>query len=93
MNLFIDKSNDKNIFKDFIHEIGVRIKNMNNRVEGETYIIDEVGDDAKYVFLTRESDNLEFQEFNISDELYNQILNDINIEKLKFENGNYKIVK
>ena len=41
--------------------------------EGEEYIVDEIGDDEKYVFLTRKSTGQSFQEF-ISDELYSKLL-------------------
>lgn len=61
--------------------------------EGETYIVDEIGDDEKYVFLTRESDGEVFQEFDITDELYNELLNNHDaVLKIKYENGAYKIV-
>lgn len=43
------------------------------RKVGENYIIEEVGDDEKYFFLTRMSDKKEMQDFNISDRLYNKI--------------------
>ena len=63
------------------------------RREGETYIVDEIGDDEKYVFLTRESDGKDFQEFNISDELYKELLNDTREElRVKFQNGEYHII-
>lgn len=61
--------------------------------EGEIYIVDEIGDDEKYVFLTRESDGEVFQEFDITDELYNELLNNHDeVLKIKYENGAYKIV-
>ena len=61
--------------------------------EGEIYIVDEIGDDEKYVFLTRESDGEAFQEFDITDELYNELLNNHDeVLKIKYENGAYKIV-
>ena len=43
------------------------------RKEGETYIVDELGDDERYAYLTRRSDGKEKQDFNISDELYDKI--------------------
>ena len=43
------------------------------RKEGETYIVDELGDDERYAYLTRKSDGKEMQDFNISDELYDKI--------------------
>ena len=45
------------------------------KVKGEEYIVDEIGDDEKYIFLTRKKTNEEFQEF-ISDEFYNKLLNE-----------------
>jgi len=53
-----------------------RKKEVKFEVEGEVYKIDEIGDDDKYVFLSRESDGVDKQIFNISDELYNKILDD-----------------
>lgn len=46
---------------------------MQFRKEGETYIVDELGDDERYAYLTRKSDGKEMQDFNISDELYDKI--------------------
>lgn len=43
------------------------------RKEGEIYIVDEIGDDERYVYLTRKSDGEEFQDFNISNEIYERI--------------------
>ena len=65
------------------------------RVEGEKYIVDEIGDDEKYVYLTRTSNGTEFQEFEISDQLYEEILNENTNEKINlvYSNGEYKIVK
>ena len=65
-----------------------------NRVEGEKYIVDEIGDE-KYVYLTRTSNGTEFQEFEISDQLYEEILNENTNEKINlvYSNGEYKIVK
>ena len=71
------------------------IKKKGNKMkkEGEIYIVDEIGDDEKYVFLTRESDGEVFQEFDITDELYNELLNNHDeVLKIKYENGAYKIV-
>ena len=66
-----------------------------NRVEGEKYIVDEIGDDEKYVYLTRTSNGTEFQEFEISDQLYEELLNENTYEKINlvYSNGEYKIVK
>lgn len=60
--------------------------------EGEEYIVDEIGDDEKYVFLTRKSTGTDFQEY-IDDELYNKLLN-VNDKSniiLIYENGNYRL--
>ena len=43
------------------------------RREGEEYIVDEVGDDEKYIYLTRKFDNMEFQDVNISNQLYDNL--------------------
>ena len=59
--------------------------------EGEVYKIDEIGDDDKYVFLTRESDGSDKQVFDISDELYNQILDDGSIEYLVYKSGEFRV--
>lgn len=66
-----------------------------NRVEGEKYIVDEIGDDEKYVYLTHTSNGTEFQEFEISDQLYEELLNENTNEKINlvYSNGEYKIVK
>ena len=66
-----------------------------NRVEGEKYIVDEISDDEKYVYLTRTSNGTEFQEFEISDQLYEELLNENTNEKINlvYSNGKYKIVK
>lgn len=66
-----------------------------NRVEGEKYIVDEIGDDEKYVYLIRTSNGTEFQEFEISDQLYEELLNENTNEKINlvYSNGKYKIVK
>ena len=75
-----------NFFKFF-----KRKKEVKFEVEGEIYKIDEIGDDDKYVFLTRERDGVDKQIFDISDELYNQILDDGNIEYLVYKNGKFEI--
>lgn len=66
-----------------------------NRVEGEKYIVDEIGDDEKYVYLTRSLNGAEFQEFEISDQLYEELLNENTNEEINlvYSNGEYKIVK
>ena len=63
------------------------------RKEGEIYEVDEIGDDEKYIFLTRLSDKAQMQEFDISNKLYNELLNCKNEElKVVFHNGEYKII-
>ena len=64
---------------------------MKFEVEGKIYKIDEIGDDDKYVFLTRERDGVDKQIFDISDELYNQILDDGSIEYLVYKNGEFRV--
>lgn len=66
-----------------------------NRVEGEKYIVDEIGDDEKYVYLTRLLNGAEFQEFEISDQLYEELLNENTSKEINlvYSNGEYKIVK
>lgn len=84
---FVDIFKEKKMEKDNKSELEI------GRREGETYTVDEIGDDEKYVFLTRESDGKDFQEFNISDELYRALLNDDREElRVKFENGEYHII-
>ena len=46
---------------------------MQFRKQGETYTVDELGDDERYAYLIRKSDGKEMQDFNISDELYDKI--------------------
>lgn len=48
-------------------------ESMQFRKQGETYTVDELGDDERYAYLTRKSDRKEMQDFNISDELYDKI--------------------
>ena len=63
------------------------------RKEVEIYEVDEIGDDEKYVFLTRESDGKNMQEFEISDKLYNDLLEDKSETiKLQYKNGEYVII-
>ncbi len=64
----------------------------NCRVNGAEYKLDEIGDDEKYIYLTKVSDNTEFQEYDISDELYNSLLKDNRDEiYLTYNNGKYEI--
>ena len=60
-------------------------------IENEVYKIDEIGDDDKYVFLTRERDGVDKQIFDISAELYNKILDDGSIEYLIYKNGKFEV--
>ncbi len=62
------------------------------KVSGEEYTVDEIGDDEKYIFLTRNKTGEEFQEF-ISDELYNELLNEKDKSNiiLVFNGEEYKI--
>lgn len=60
--------------------------------EGAIYFVDEIGDDDKYVFLTKSSTDEEMQEFDISDELYESLLTNTQSEiKLIYENGEYRV--
>lgn len=66
------------------------------RKECEEYIVDELGDDEKKVYLTRKSDNISFEDFKISDELYNKIKerNREGVEATLIWNGNeYELKK
>ena len=109
MNLDFDKglqhvenNNSWSFVNNFLHEL---YKNISNKKEdhdmteekfsreGETYIVDEIGDDERYVFLTRESDGEVKQVFNISEELYQSLLrNHDDILRVKYENGRYEII-
>ena len=51
------------------------------RIDGEEYIVDEVGDDEKYIYLTRKSDNMEFQDINISNQLYENLKEELKNKK------------
>ena len=59
---------------------------------GEEYLVDEIGDDEKYVFLTRKSTGKSFQEF-IPDELYSELLSQENPSNiiLVFDGEKYNI--
>ncbi len=60
--------------------------------EGAIYFVDEIGDDDKYVFITKSSTDEERQEFDISDELYESLLTNTQPEiKLIYENGEYRV--
>ena len=103
-----NENNEYQLDINLNHEINNKISEMKNdsilkekerlnqnRVEGEKYIVDEIGDDEKYVYLTRTSNGTEFQEFEISDQLYEELLNENTNEKINlvYSNGEYKIVK
>lgn len=97
MNLEVNNilANISEFTKNFLKEIEKVMEKENFKddfnIEGEIYIVDEIGDDEKYVFLTREKDGKEEQVFEISDELYEELLNDTSeILKVKYENGEYK---
>ena len=60
--------------------------------EGEEYEIDEIGDDEKYFFLTRLSDGMTKQVFDVSDELYEAALVDTRpVLTLTYNNGEYEL--
>lgn len=60
-------------------------------IDGELYEVDEIGDDKKYFFLTRLSDGMTKQEFDISDELYEQALRSQEPQLiLVYDKGEYK---
>lgn len=98
-SLFKKNSDATEKFLDsFQKELQKQVDNDNElsddfRREGEIYEVDEIGDDEKYVFLTRKSDGKNMQEFEISDKLYHELLND-NREtlELKYTNGEYQII-
>ncbi len=94
------KNIKENLIENFKNELENYMnqeKNFTNKIELEknetTYNVDEIGDDEKYVFLTDESTGQDFQEFNISDELYEKILNYQDKDNLKLvkKNGIYNI--
>lgn len=64
-------------------------------VENERYEIDEIGDDEKYFFLTRISDGAVKQVFDISDELYKEVLDSADIPELFviYKNGKFELEK
>ena len=61
-------------------------------IDGEVYEVDEIGDDEQYFFLTRLSDGMTKQEFDISDELYEEVLRSEEPQIfLVYDNGEFKI--
>ena len=65
------------------------------RLKGEEYTVDELGDDEKYVYLTRKSDGLEFQDFNITNFVYEEIKESFKNKKnpTLIWNGNEYVIK
>ena len=77
-NLRYDEELNKTIKNEINIEKSSILKQQQKEMDefrkvGEIYIVDELGDDERYVYLTRKSDNKEMQDFNISDELYDKI--------------------
>ncbi len=77
-NLKYDEELNKQINSKINKEKSNILKSQQQELEefrkvGEKYIVDELGDDEKYVYLTRMSDKKEMQDFNISDRLYDKI--------------------
>lgn len=77
-NLKYDEELNTKINSEINKEKSNILKSQQKKLEdfrkvGEKYIVDELGDDEKYVYLTRISDKKEMQDFNISDRLYDKI--------------------
>ena len=77
-NLRYDEELNKTIKNEINIEKSSILKQQQKEMDefrkvGEIYIVDELGDDERYVYLTRKSDNKEMQDFNISDGLYDKI--------------------
>lgn len=77
-NLKYDEELNTKINSEINKEKSNILKSQQKKLEdfrkvGEKYIVDELGDDEKYVYLTRISDKKEMQDFNISDRLYEKI--------------------
>ena len=77
-NLRYDEELNKTIKNEINIEKSSILKQQQKEMDefrkvGEIYIVDELGDDERYVYLTRKSNNKEMQDFNISDELYDKI--------------------
>lgn len=84
-NLIYDEELNNQINSEINKEKSNILKSQQKELEefrkvGEKYIVDELGDDEKYVYLTRMTDKKEMQDFNISDRLYD-ILKENNKEK------------
>lgn len=77
-NLIYDEELNKQINSKINKEKSNILKSQQKELEefrkvGENYVVDELGDDEKYVYLTRLSDKKEMQDFSISDDLYDKI--------------------
>ena len=108
-NGFYINKNDELVYNDKLNdEINSKINKTRNRIVekqnkvleefrkvGEEYRVDELGDDEKYAYITRVSDNKELQDFNISDEIYDKIKenNRNNIETILVWNGKEYYIK
>lgn len=84
-NLIYDEELNNQINSEINKEKSNILKSQQKELEefrkvGEKYIVDELGDDEKYVYLTRMTDKKEMQDFNISDRLYD-ILKENNKEE------------
>ena len=84
-NLIYDEELNNQINSEINKEKSNILKSQQKELEefrkvGEKYIVDELGDDEKYVYLTRMTDKKEMQDFNISDKLYD-ILKENNKEE------------
>lgn len=84
-NLIYDEELNNQINSEINKEKSNILKSQQKELEefrkvGEKYIVDELGDDEKYVYLTRMTDKKGMQDFNISDRLYD-ILKENNKEE------------
>ena len=84
-NLIYDEELNNQINSEINKEKSNIIKSQQKELKefrkvGEKYIVDELGDDEKYVYLTRMTDKKGMQDFNISDRLYD-ILKENNKEE------------
>lgn len=84
-NLIYDEELNNQINSEINKEKSNILKSQQKELDefrkvGEKYIVDELGDDEKYVYLTRMTDKKEMQDFNISDRLYD-ILKENNKEE------------
>lgn len=84
-NLIYDEELNNQINSEINKEKSNILKSQQKELDefrkvGEKYIVDELGDDEKYVYLTRMTDKKGMQDFNISDRLYD-ILKENNKEE------------